>query len=250
MVPKTLNDAGGIPGTLSPLLEQFQSEVDDMNTETGRMSDHLTHGTARLVAVFVACFLCCVSMARAQEELSVELKIGDPAPAWKELKGTDDKVHSLSDLMDKQVVVVCFTCNSCPYAVDYEDRMIELQKKYADHPAGVVLVAINGNKKPSEQLDKMKQRAEEKKFPFAYLIDETQQVASSYHANFTPEFFVLNKERKVVFVGAMDDKTDASQVTERYVEQAIEAALKNELPVTQRVPARGCAIPFKRSRKQ
>jgi hypothetical protein len=96
----------------------------------------------------------------------------------------------------------------------------------------------------------MKQRAEEKKFPFPYLIDETQQVANSYHANFTPEFFVLNKERKVVFVGAMDDKTDASQVTERFVEQAIEAALKNELPVTQRVPARGCAIPYKRSRKQ
>jgi hypothetical protein len=110
-------------------------------------------------------------------------------------------------------------------------------------------VAINANKKPSEQLDKMKQRAEEKKFPFAYLIDETQQVAN-VSANFTPEFFVLNGERKVVFVGAMDDKTDASQVTERYVEQAIEAALKNELPVTQRVPARGCAIPFKRSRKQ
>jgi peroxiredoxin len=209
-----------------------------------------TRATARVLAPFVAVLLCCVSVAVAQDESSAELKIDDAAPEWKDLKGTDDKTHSLSDLKDKQVVVVCFTCNSCPYAVDYEDRMIELQKKYADHPAGVVLVAINANKKPSEQLEKMKQRAEEKKFPFPYLIDETQQVANSYHANFTPEFFVLNKERKVVFVGAMDDKTDASQVTERFVEQAIEAALKNELPVTQRVPARGCAIPYKRSRKQ
>ena len=214
------------------------------------MSAQLTHVTARRLAAFFAGFLCCASIVIAQEESPAELKIGDPAPEWKELKGTDDKTHSLSDLKDKHVVVVCFTCNSCPYAVDYEERMIELHQKYADHPAGVVMVAINANKKPSEQLDKMKQRAEEKKFPFAYLIDETQQVANSYHANFTPEFFVLNKERKVVFVGAMDDKTDAAQVTAPYVEQAIEAALKNELPVTQRVPARGCAIPYKRSRKQ
>lgn len=214
------------------------------------MSAQLTHVTARTLAAFFAGFLCCASIVIAQEESPAELKIGDPAPEWKELKGTDDKTHSLSDLRDKHVVVVCFTCNSCPYAVDYEERMIELHQKYADHPAGVVMVAINANKKPSEQLDKMKQRAEEKKFPFAYLIDETQQVANSYHANFTPEFFVLNKERKVVFVGAMDDKTDAAQVKERYVELAIEAALKNELPVTQRVPARGCAIPYKRSRKQ
>ena len=214
------------------------------------MSAQLTHVTARRLAAFFAGFLCCASIVIAQEESPAELKIGDPAPEWKELKGTDDKTHSLSDLKDKHVVVVCFTCNSCLYAVDYEERMIELHQKYADHPAGVVMVAINANKKPSEQLDKMKQRAEEKKFPFAYLIDETQQVANSYHANFTPEFFVLNKERKVVFVGAMDDKTDAAQVKERYVELAIEAALKNELPVTQRVPARGCAIPYKRSRKQ
>lgn len=213
------------------------------------MSVQLTHATAKAAAAFVAGLLCCVSFAISQEESSVELKIGDSAPEWKDLQGTDEKTHSLGDLSDKHVVVVCFTCNSCPYAVDYEDRMIDLQKKYADHPQGVVMVAINANKKPSEQLDKMKQRAEEKKFPFAYLIDETQQVANSYHANFTPEFFVLNKERKVIFIGAMDDKTVASEVTERYVEKAIEAALKNELPITQQVPARGCAIPYKRSRK-
>ncbi|MFO1000544.1 MAG: thioredoxin family protein [Planctomycetaceae bacterium] len=214
------------------------------------MSFRLTVSTARIAVAFLAATLCYTALVLAQEDSSVELKIGDPAPGWNDLRGTDDKLHSLSDHGNKHVVVVCFTCNSCPYAVDYEDRMIELQKKYADHPQGVVLVAINANKKPSEQMDKMKQRAEEKKFPFAYLIDETQQVANSYKAIYTPEFFVLDKERKVVFVGAMDDKTNAADVTERYVEQAIEAALKGELPKTQRVPARGCAIPYKRSRKQ
>jgi peroxiredoxin len=229
-------------------LEQPPDEVDDKHTEYRLMRSDSSF--ANLAAAFFAGLLCCSSITVAQDETSAELKIGDSAPEWKDLKGTDDKSHSLADLQDKHVVIVCFTCNSCPYAIDYEDRMIQLQQKYADHPQGVVLVAINSNKKPSEQLDKMKQRAEEKKFPFAYLIDDTQQVANSYKANFTPEFFVLNKERKVIFVGAMDDKTDASLVTEKYVEQAIEAGLKNELPTTQRVPARGCAIPFKRSRKQ
>lgn len=178
-----------------------------------------------------------------------KIRIGDSAPLWTELVGTDDKKHALKDLKDKQVVIVCFTCNSCPYAVDYEDRMIELQKKYADNPQGVVLVAINANMKPSEQLEKMKDRAKEKSFPFAYLVDETQQVADSYGASFTPEFFVLNKDRKIVFMGAMDDKTDETKVSVRYVELAIEAALKDKLPETLEVPARGCAIPYKRVRK-
>ena len=114
---------------------------------------------------------------------------------------------------------------------------------------GVTLVAINANKKPSEQLDRMKERAREKSFPFPYLIDESQQIADAYGASFTPEFFVLNKDRRVVYMGALDDKTDVAQVKERFVELAIEAALKNELPPIQEVPARGCAIPYKRSRK-
>lgn len=178
-----------------------------------------------------------------------KLKIGDAAPEWKDLVGIDDQKHSLSDLNGKAVVVVCFTCNSCPYAVDYEDRLIELQHKFAGDAAGVVVVAINANRKPSEQLDKMKERADQKKFPFAYLMDETQQVADAYGASFTPEFFVLNRERRIVYMGAMDDKTDATQVSVRYVEAAIEAAKQGKLPEVQEIPARGCAIPFKRSRK-
>jgi peroxiredoxin len=178
-----------------------------------------------------------------------KLAIGDAAPEWQELLGTDDKPHSLADLKKSAVVVVCFTCNACPYAVDYEDRMIALQKKYADHNDGVVLVAINANKKPSETLAKMKERAASKQFSFAYVVDETQQVADSYGASFTPEFFVLNRDRKVIYIGAMDDKTDASLAKINYVELAIEAALQGKQPEVTAVPARGCAIPFRRSRR-
>lgn len=187
--------------------------------------------------------------AALSEDLHPALKIGDAVPDWKELPGTDDKKHSLADLHENRVVVVVFTCNSCPYSVDYEDRIIELQKKYADHKEGVVVVAINSGRKPSESLDKMKERAENKEFPFAYLVDETQQVAEAHGAASTPEFFVMNKDRQVVYKGALDDKTDATQVQVKYVELAIEAALKGELPETREVPARGCAIRFQRARK-
>ncbi|MFO0975034.1 MAG: thioredoxin family protein [Planctomycetaceae bacterium] len=178
-----------------------------------------------------------------------KIKIGDAAPDWKDLKGTDDRSYGLGDFSGKAVVVICFTCNSCPYSVDYEDRIIAFQKKYAEHKDGVAFIAINANKKPSETLEKMKDRATSKSFAFPYVIDETQQVADSYGASFTPEFFVLNRERKVVYMGAMDDKTDAAQVKLQYLELAVEAALKGELPEVKEVPARGCAIPFRRSRK-
>jgi peroxiredoxin len=206
--------------------------------------------TQRCISWTLILFILCPSILQLSAEETVsKLTIGAEAPKWTDLPGTDDQQHSLEQLSDKQVVVVCFTCNSCPYAVDYENRMIALQKKYADHPKGVVLVAINANKKPSEQLDKMKERATEKKFPFAYLIDESQQVAESYGANFTPEFFVLNQERRLIYKGALDDKTEENLASVSYVELAIEAALLGKLPEIREVPARGCAIPWKRTRR-
>lgn len=185
----------------------------------------------------------------AVEDEPVQLKIGDKAPAWADLLGTDDERHSLADLKDNQVVVVCFTCNSCPYSVDYEDRIIEFHRKYAERKEGVALIAINANLKPAERLDRMKERAKAKEFPFPYLMDETQQVAASYGANFTPEFFVLNKDRRIVYIGALDDQTQADKVEQRFVELAVEAALKNELPATTTNPARGCSIPYKRTKR-
>ena len=187
--------------------------------------------------------------AAGLEDAGASLKIGDVAPDWKVLPGTDDKKHSLADLHENRVIVLVFTCNSCPYSVDYEDRIIALRKKYADHKEGVVVVAINSSRKPAESLDKMKERAKDKEFPFAYLVDESQQVAEAHGAGTTPEFFVLNEDRHLVYKGALDDKTDAAQVQVKYVELAIEAALKGELPETREVPARGCAIRYQRARK-
>jgi peroxiredoxin len=177
------------------------------------------------------------------------LSIGDAAPDWTGLVGTDGKKHSLTDLADKQVVVISFTCNTCPYAVDYEDRLIALAKRFAAEGNKCALVAINANKVKDDLLPAMEERAKAKGFNFPYLHDETQQVARSYGATFTPEFVVLNKERKVVYLGAMDDSPDGKNITTHYVDDAVAAALAGKRPETTETPAVGCAVRYVRERK-
>src|SRR5687768_14864248 len=134
-------------------------------------------------------------------EFNKKLSIGDPAPAWKDLPGTDGKKHALADLAGKDLVVVVFTCNSCPCSVEYEDRIIALTNKYKDKAA---VVAINVNTIPDDRLPAMTKRATQRKFPFPYLYDESQHIARDYGATYTPEFFVLDRNRKVAYMGAMD----------------------------------------------
>ncbi len=178
------------------------------------------------------------------------LSPGDAAPSWSELPGVDDRAHSLAELESYDVVVLVFTCNSCPIAQDYEDRMIELAARYAEPNSRVKVVAVNVNKIEEDRLPAMKKRAAERKFPFAYLFDESQQIAKDYGATYTPEFFVLDRERRVVFLGGMDNNSDPAQVTERYLEPAIEAALAGKAPEVAEAPARGCAIRYERERRR
>lgn len=170
----------------------------------------------------------------------------DPAPAWKELPGVDGETHSLANLKDKPVVVVAFTCNSCPYAVDYEDRLIALANKHDN----VAVVAINVNLVKADKLEAMQQRATEKKFPFPYLFDESQEIAREYGASRTPEFFVLNKERKIIYMGSFDDNTDANEVTKHYVKDAIQAALTGERPSVIETAPIGCSIRYLSERQR
>ncbi len=191
-----------------------------------------------------------VPNAAFAQEAMVELKPGDKAASWEKLPGTDGREHSMEELADRDVIVVCFTCNSCPYSIDYEDRLKALHKKYQDAGKSVSLVAINSNSGSADELEKMKERASEKEFGFLYLRDAEQTVAKAYGALFTPEFFVMNRDREIVYRGAMDDVTDASKVQVRYVELAIESALKGEKPETASVPARGCGVRYKKVRRQ
>jgi peroxiredoxin len=176
--------------------------------------------------------------------------IGDQAPAWTALPGADGKSHSLDDLKAKPIVVVVFTCNSCPYAVDYEERLVALAKKHAGPEGQVAIVAINVNKVAEDSLPEMKKRAEARGFTFPYVFDESQQIARDFGATFTPEFYVLDQNRKIAYMGALDDQSDAAKVTVNYVEQAIEALLKGEKPATTETVARGCLVRYARTRKK
>jgi peroxiredoxin len=193
----------------------------------------------------IALCLCVLPAVTVGGEFNKKLNAGDPAPVWKDLPGTDGKRHSLADHAGKRLVVLVFTCNSCACSEEYEDRIIAFATKYKDD---LSLVAINVNTIPEDRLDAMKKKAEKRKFPFEYLYDESQQIARDYGATYTPEFFILDKARKVAYMGAMDDKTKADAVGEKYLEAAADAVLKGEKPPKAETIARGCLIRWKRSR--
>lgn len=180
-------------------------------------------------------------------EFNSVLDIGSVGPKWQALPGVDDQKHSLDDLSDDKVVVVVFTCNSCPYAVDVEDRLIQLANDYAGRDVSVV--AINVNLAEEDLLPAMKERAADKNFPFAYLFDQSQQIAKDYGAKRSPEFFVLNQDRKVVYMGSFDDSPEGKDVKETYVRDAIEATLAGTAVTKLETISRGCLLRIKRSRR-
>ena len=179
-------------------------------------------------------------------EFNKVLAVGDEAPAWVDLEGTDGKKHSLADLKGKDVVVVIFTCNSCPIATDYEPRILEFAKQHAAAESKVAVVAINVNTIKEDQLPEMKKRAERKKYPFPYLYDPSQQIAKKFGAMYTPEFFVLNAERKIVYLGAMDEKDPPAESGKNYLELAVIATLKGKTASVGETLGRGCRIRFNR----
>lgn len=175
------------------------------------------------------------------------LSVGDAAPTWENLDGTDGKKHSSAELKGKDAVVVVFTCNSCPVAAGYEDRVIAFAKKHAGPGAKVGLVAVNVNTVKDDSLPAMTQRAEKKKFPFVYLFDPTQEIARKFGANYTPEFFVIDRDWKVAYLGAMDDKGPPLKASDHYLERAVEAILAGKsAPTGETSAAGGCRIKFVR----
>ena len=182
-------------------------------------------------------------------EFNEILSIGDTAPVWSNLPGTDGKSHSLADYKGKAAVVLVFTCASCPTAVDYEDRINDLAKRLGGPNGKVAVVAVCVNRVKGDSIAELTERAKQREFAFDYLHDESQKIAKDYGAIFTPEFYVLGRDRKLVYMGAFDDKTDAALVQQRHVETAITAVLKDEPPAVKETIARGCRVRYVRERK-
>ncbi|MBK6929658.1 MAG: thioredoxin family protein [Saprospirales bacterium] len=174
--------------------------------------------------------------------------VGDTARDFN-LMNVDKKMYDLAGIPDAKGYIVIFTCNHCPYAVAYQDRIIALHNKYA--PMGYPVVAINPNDKtasPGDSFEGMQKRAREKKFPFLYLYDETQEIAKTYGATRTPHVYLLDKSRVVRYIGAIDDNhEDAGAVQERYLESAIDALSAGQEITLKETKAIGCTIKWRKT---
>ncbi|MCA0232723.1 thioredoxin family protein [Runella limosa] len=185
---------------------------------------------------------------RAQAS-SVGYPIGGSVAEFK-LQNAKGGTVSLSDYKDKKGVIVVFTCNHCPFAKAYEERIIALDKKYA--ALNFPVVAINSNDASDyedESMENMKKRATEKGYTFPYLQDATQAVAKAFGATRTPHVFVLRNENAkftVQYIGTIDDNyQDPAGVTKRYVEDAVNNILAGKPVVVTQTKAVGCAIGWK-----
>lgn len=190
----------------------------------------------------LAVLLAFAALSAAACEAKDPLTPGSSAPAWSGLPGVDGKSHSLGDIPKESIIVVAFTCNSCPFAVAYEDRFIEFAKEYSSK--GVAFVAINVNNEEGDGFPMMKDRATEKGFVFPYLHDASQEIGHAYGARVTPHLFVLDRDRKIAYVGAFDNARKPDKVTKRYLKDAVDALLKGEKPPIERTNAPGCSIRY------
>jgi peroxiredoxin len=195
-----------------------------------------------LVGWAVAATLLLAAPAQAGKFNKV-LSAGDQAPDFQAVVGTDDKPHSLADWKAAKLVVVVFTCNHCPIAGAYEERLMLLAKEY--HEKGVQFVAVSSSRLEQDDFAAMKKRAAEKNYPFPYLHDASQQVGRSYGASVTPEVFVLKPDRTIGYLGTIDDNwNDPSAVNRRYLRDALDALLAGKEPVRFETRPVGCGIQY------
>ncbi len=174
------------------------------------------------------------------------VEIGQAGPAWKELPGIDGKPHSLDELKAAKLVVIMFIRNNCPIAQGYEERIGAFVEKYK--PLGVSVVAINVSSEQGESLEQMQARAKQRKYAFPYLRDESQKIGQAYGATNTPHVFVLDQQRRIAYMGAIDDNNKAKLVEEHFLVDAVTALLAGKPVDNPETLQRGCHIGYKEGR--
>ena len=185
---------------------------------------------------------------RGSKEAPMGMTIGTKAPDFRDLPGTDGRKYSLDSFREKPVLVVIFSCNHCPVAQAYEDRITTLQAEFG--PKGAQVVCINSNDEteyPEDSFDEMKRRAKEKGFNFHYLRDGTQGTARAYLAERTPHVHVFDAERKLRYTGKIDDNMEhPERVKTHFLKNAVEALLAGGAPPESQTFAIGCTIKWRK----
>jgi peroxiredoxin len=198
------------------------------------------------IIIAFCCILGLTAMAPVTSVFKDGYKVGDKAIDFK-LKNVDGSMVSMADYADARGFIIIFTCNTCPYSVANEDRIIALNDKYKKK--GFPVIAINPNSatlSPGDSFSNMQKRAKNKGFEFPYLFDEQQTIFPVYGATRTPHVYVLNKENDdliVKYIGAIDDSPrDGSKTGVKYVEDVVDALLDGAAPKHSVTKAIGCSI--------
>ena len=179
-------------------------------------------------------------------ESSVKLVIGSNMPAFK-LPATDNSVIDDSYFDGAKVGLVAFTCNHCPYVKGSEEMLVQIVKKFQRE--GLRAVAISSNdavQYPEDGFEQMKEKAKDMNLPYPYLYDESQEVAKRFDAECTPEFYLFDAEKKLVYHGTINDSPrDPSRVSKDYLSLAIAQVLEGLSPDPSFVRPLGCSIKWK-----
>ncbi len=193
-----------------------------------------------------------VAMADKEELIATKgYGIGDVATDFK-LKDVNGKMVSLSDYKDAKGFVVIFTCNTCPFAVASEERMVALDKKYK--AKGYPVIAVNPNDpevQPDDTYELMQKKAKEANFSFPYLYDASNSIYASYGATKTPHVYLLKKEDRgnvVKYIGAIDDNVrDGDAVKDQFLAKAIDELLAGKEVSVKETKAIGCSVKQKKA---
>lgn len=184
--------------------------------------------------------------AKTETAALVGYKVGDALKSDFSLKNIDGEMVAMGDYPEAKGYVIVFTCNHCPYSIAYEDRLIELDKKYKE--LGYPMIAINPNDPtivPEDSYENMIVRAKEKAFTFPYLFDDGQKVYPQYGATKTPHVYVVNKTEagnEIAYIGAIDDNKNEDEVTKNYLANALDALVAGNAPEEAYTKAFGCSV--------
>jgi peroxiredoxin len=173
-------------------------------------------------------------------------EIGDRAPAL-ELPDTDGTRHSLADTEDAPATVVFWTCNHCPYALAWHDRLVDAARDYGER--GVRFFAVNSNdaeRYPADSYEAMRDRVASEDWPFPYLYDESQQAARAWGAEVTPHLFVLDSEHRLRYEGAPDPDYQDPSHDAVWLRDALDALIAGEEVARAETEPVGCSVKWKR----
>jgi len=193
--------------------------------------------------------VCLVAVTAFAGKFNKVISVGDKAPDFSGLPAVqngEDTSLSLADLKEN-IVVVAFLANHCPVVKAYEDRLIEFTNAYKDKGVRVVGISVSNPNQTQDKIPGIKEYTKEHKSNYVYGYDETQAVGKAYGATNTPQFFVLDKDRKIQYTGTLDDNQTETKVQKTYLKDAVDALLSGKTPEINESRPQGCGISYKRS---